>query len=84
MTDETKRRDLPDAFAADDPSQDLDNEPGRFGAGHLVGSAVPEATQAERRDESASDTESETKVDEASEESFPGSDPPSYGRTTST
>ena len=82
MTDDTTSRDLPEAFAADDPS--TDPEPGTFGAGHLVGSAVPESTRDERRDESASDVDSETKVDEASEESFPGSDPPSFGRTSST
>ena len=82
MTDDTTRRDLPEAFAANEPS--ADQEPGQFGAGHLVGSAVPESTRNERRDESASDADIETKVDEASEESFPGSDPPSFGHTSST
>ena len=82
MTDDTTHHDLPAAFTAEDPSGD--SEPGQFGAGHLVESAVPESTREERRDESASDGDSETKVDEASEESFPGSDPPSFGRTAST
>ena len=82
MTDDSTHRDLPEAFVADDPSKD--QEPGQFGAGHLIGSAVPAEIQEERRDDSASDVDSETKVDEASEESFPGSDPPSFGRASST
>lgn len=81
MTDDSTTRKLPEAFVADDPGKDQDQDPGIFGAGRLVGSAVPETTQDKRREESSGD--SETRVDEASEESFPGSDPPSFGRTKS-
>ncbi len=84
MTDDTARRDLPEAFIADDPSEDpkKDQKHETFGVGHLVGSVVPEGTQNERRMES--DGDSEARVDEASEDSFPGSDPPAFGRTIST
>ncbi len=82
MTDDTTPRDLPEAFQTDGPSEDPDTT--QFGAGHLVGSAVPDSTRDARRDERTGDTNSESRVDEASEESFPGSDPPAFGRSSST
>ena len=81
MNDDNTPHNLPEAFAEDDPAEQ--HQPGQFGAGHLVGSAVPDTTRDERRSESASDADTETMVDEASEESFPGSDPPSYNRIPS-
>lgn len=78
MTSETPTpQPLPDAFVADDPVQDASED--QFGAGRLVESAVPRQTRDARRDASEDVTDGETRVDEASEESFPGSDPPTYG-----
>lgn len=84
MTDDTTPRDLPPAFDADEPPSD--DKHGQFGAGRLVGSAVPEEVREARRRDSEDTTQSGeqgSRVDEASKESFPGSDPPSHGRQTS-
>lgn len=79
MSEDTPDQHLPDAFTADDPADDSGT--GQFGAGHLVESSVPDQTRNARREASEDTADGETKVDESSEESFPGSDPPTYGGT---
>lgn len=74
MTDQRDREDLPEAFQAETPpANDSDQQ---FGAGHLVESAVPEETRNARR--KSNRLADEQDVEEASEESFPGSDAPSF------
>lgn len=79
MTSDTPTPSLPDAFIADDPAPDETMD--QYGIGHLVESAVPDETREARREASEKTSDGEAKVDEASEESFPGSDPPTYGGT---
>lgn len=82
--DDTSPNDLPPAFGAEAPGDD--QGPDKFGAGHLIETSVPEETREARRrasEDASSSGDGSTEVDEASEESFPGSDPPSHGRTTS-
>ena len=79
MDNDTHAKDLPEAFEADDPAEHESR--GQFGAGHLVESAVPHTTREARRDASEGTDGGEASVDEASEESFPGSDPPTWGST---
>ena len=82
-TDDHSPNDLPPAFEADDPGDD--QATGQFGAGRLVGSAVPDETREARRrasEEAIPSAGGSSQVDEASEESFPGSDPPSHSRPT--
>lgn len=74
MTDDRDETELPEAFRAKTPP-DADTED-QFGVGHLVESAVPEATRDARR--KANELADEQDVEEASEESFPGSDAPSF------
>jgi hypothetical protein len=53
----------------------------RFGLGKLIYSVDQEAVPEERSDASAA-TETDDVIQEASEESFPASDPPEYARGT--
>ena len=62
MTDEHPTRDLPEAFSSSDPARDQAAD--RVGAGRVV-EGEPAIQPDDNEDE---------QVDEASEESFPGSD----------
>ncbi|HEV2528555.1 MAG TPA: hypothetical protein VGT61_08920 [Thermomicrobiales bacterium] len=70
MTDETAKQDLPEAFTSPDPAPE--DAADRVGAGHVVDGKPAQAR---------GDTDDE-EVEEASEESFPGSDPPQYRGNT--
>lgn len=80
MSDATRGpADLPDVFSAPDPAAD----PGSpLGAGRLVDS-VRDADHASALT-GAPPAEGDAEADEASEESFPGSDAPTYSGGTPT
>ncbi len=63
MTDDTNQQDLPEAFTSPDPAEE--DASGRIGAGRVI-DGEPSQERGETDD---------NQVEEASRESFPGSDP---------